>query len=67
MLMELTFKRKILKVFLHPPPPLERESFVKVIHLVHLVRHKTNPLSMSKSACENYLFEDYCLKSGMAI
>jgi len=34
MLMELTFKRKILnfiveflKVFLHPPPPLEREDF----------------------------------------
>jgi hypothetical protein len=52
MLMELTFKRKILnfivgllKVFLHQPPPLEREGFVKV---VHLVRHKTNPLSMPK-------------------
>jgi hypothetical protein len=52
MLMELTFKRKILnfivgllKVFLHPPPPLEKESFVKV---VRLVIHKTNPLSMLK-------------------
>ena len=52
MLMELTFKRKILnciveflKVFLHPPPPLEREGFIKV---VRLVRHKTNPLSMPK-------------------
>jgi hypothetical protein len=38
--MGLTFKRKILncivgllKVFLHPPPPLEREGFVKVVHL----------------------------------
>ena len=67
MLMELTFKRKILnciveflKVFLHPPPPLGREGFVKV---VHLVRHKTNPLSMPKRDCENYLFEDYHLKS----
>ncbi len=52
MLMELTFKRKILnfivgllKVFLHPPPPLEREGFVNV---VCLVRHKANPLSMQK-------------------
>jgi hypothetical protein len=63
MLMGLTFKRKILncivsllKVFLHPPPPLEREGFVKVVHLVHLVRHKTNPLSMPKRDCEKYLF-----------
>jgi hypothetical protein len=50
MLIELTFKRKILncieellKVFLHPSPPLEREDLVKV---VRLVRHKMNPLSM---------------------
>jgi len=41
MLMGLTFKKKILncivellKVFLHPPPPLERESFVKVLELI---------------------------------
>ena len=34
MLMELTFKRRILKVFLHPPPPLERESVVKVVELM---------------------------------
>jgi hypothetical protein len=61
MLMGLTFKRKILnyivsllKVFLHPPPPLEREGFFKV---VHLVRHKTNPLSMPKRDCEKYLFQ----------
>jgi hypothetical protein len=46
MLMELTSKRNILKVFLHPPPPLERESFAKV---VRLLLHKTNPLSMPKS------------------
>ena len=31
MLMELTLKRKILKVFLHPPPPLERESFARIV------------------------------------
>jgi hypothetical protein len=25
------FERKILKVFLHPPPPSERESFDRVV------------------------------------
>ena len=52
MLMELTFKRKILsfilvllKVFLHPPPPLEREGFVKV---VRSILHKTNLLSIEE-------------------
>jgi hypothetical protein len=34
MLMELTFKRKILKVFLHPPPPPEWERFVKAVGLM---------------------------------
>jgi hypothetical protein len=27
------FERKILKVFFHPPPPLERESFVRTVEL----------------------------------
>jgi hypothetical protein len=38
--MDLTFKRKILncidellKVFLHPPPPLEKESFAMTVEL----------------------------------
>jgi hypothetical protein len=59
MLMELTFKRKILnfivgllKVFLHPPPPLEREGLVRI---VWLVAHKMNLLSIQKRDCENYL------------
>jgi hypothetical protein len=34
MLMELTFKRRILKVFLHPPPPLGRESVVNIVELM---------------------------------
>jgi hypothetical protein len=41
LLMELTFKRRILncidellKVFLHPPPPLERESLVRLVGLM---------------------------------
>ncbi len=41
MLMDLTFRRKILiciaellKVLLHPPPPLERESLFKVVGLM---------------------------------
>jgi len=36
--MELTFKKRIpncivefLKVFLHPPPPLERENFIRIV------------------------------------
>ena len=37
--------RETLKVFLHPPPPSERESLVEV---VWLVRHKTNLLSIPK-------------------
>ena len=31
MLMELTFKRKILKVFLHPLPPFERRSILREV------------------------------------
>ena len=38
LLMELTFKRRILncidellKVFLHPPPPLERKDFIGIV------------------------------------
>jgi hypothetical protein len=36
---------ELLKVFLHPPPPLEREGFVKV---VRSILHKTNLLSIEK-------------------
>jgi hypothetical protein len=38
LLVELTFKRRILsciedflKVFFHPPPPMERESFMRIV------------------------------------
>jgi hypothetical protein len=27
------FERKLLKVFLHPPPPSERESIVRAVEL----------------------------------
>jgi len=36
---------ELLKVFLHPPPPLEREGFVKV---VCLIINKMNLLSILK-------------------
>jgi hypothetical protein len=45
---------KILKVFLHPPPPLERESLVKVAGLI--IEQKRNLLSTKKSDCEKNLF-----------
>jgi hypothetical protein len=48
---------------IQPLPPLERESFVRIVE-------STIPqiylLSMNKKD-ENYLFEDYHLKSGIAI
>jgi hypothetical protein len=50
---ELNFRRgleiligKTLKVFLHPPPPLERESLVEVAGLI--IEQKRNLLSMKK-------------------
>jgi hypothetical protein len=45
--------RRILNVFLDPPPPSERESPVKV---VGLIIQKMNLLSTFKTGCENYLF-----------
>jgi hypothetical protein len=60
MLMGLTFKRKILndieeflKVFPHPPPPLERESFVRTLEPRI---HQKYLLSIQKRDCEKYLF-----------
>jgi hypothetical protein len=44
--------RKILKVFLHPLSPSEKESFVR---WVGLKIPKTNFLSIAKRNCENYL------------
>jgi len=61
MLMDLTLRRKILicivellKVFLHPPPPLERESFIRI---VELRIHQIYLLSIQKRDCEKYLFQ----------
>ena len=45
--------RKILKVFLHPPPPLERESFVEV---ADFMIQEMNLLSTKKLDCEKNLF-----------
>jgi len=65
MLIGLTFRRKILicivellKVFLHPPPPLEREIPIRI---VKLTIPKVTTLSIKKGDCENYLFKDYRL------
>ena len=44
--------REILKVFLHPPPPLERESFIRTLELTI---PKVTTLSIPKQDCENYL------------
>jgi len=54
---------KTLKVFLHPPPPSERESLVKV---VGLMIQKMNLLSTLKRGCENYLFIYKFVKQGDA-
>jgi len=43
----------ILKVFLDPPPPLERESFAMV---VELTIPKVTNLSTQKRDCEKYHF-----------
>jgi hypothetical protein len=40
--MKLIILEGLIKVFLHPPPPLEREGFVKT---VGLIGHKMNVLS----------------------
>jgi hypothetical protein len=42
---EVIILDEIFKVFLHPPPPSERESFVKVLGLIIL---KMNLLSIPK-------------------
>ena len=71
--MGLAFRSKILigivellKVFLHPPPPLERECFGPI---VESRIPKMTILSISKMGSKNgivnYLFEDYRLKSGI--
>ena len=44
---------KLLKVFLHPPPPSERESLVKV---VGLMIQEINLLSTKKSDCKRIFF-----------
>ena len=45
---------KFLKVFLHPPPPSERESLLRI---VELTIPKVTALSIQKRDCENYLFQ----------
>jgi hypothetical protein len=45
--------REILKVFLHAPPPLQREGFVRT---VELTIPEVTALSIQKGGCENYLF-----------
>jgi hypothetical protein len=54
----------ILGVFLRPPPHLERENFIRNVEL--MIPEVPN-LSILKKGCENYLFEDYHLKSGILI
>jgi len=51
-------------VFLHPPPPLERESLVGCVKLTIA---KVTTLSIQKCDCENYLFDGYRSKSGIGI
>ena len=58
--MKLAFKRKILnctmqflKLFINPPPPSERETFVKAGELI--IQEKSL-LSTLKRDCENYFF-----------
>jgi hypothetical protein len=45
---------KTLKVFLHPPPPLERESFVEA---VGFIIQRLGVLSIQKRDCENNLLK----------
>jgi len=45
--------REILKVFVHSPPPLERES---IIRIVGFTIPEVTFLSTQKGGCENYLF-----------
>jgi hypothetical protein len=59
-LMDLTFRSKILfcivellKAFLHPPPPPERE---KLFRIVDSILPKLSILSKEKRDCENCLF-----------
>jgi hypothetical protein len=44
--------REILKVFIHSPPPLERE---RLISIVELTIPKVITLSIQKGDCEKYL------------
>jgi hypothetical protein len=44
---------RVLKVFLHLPPPLERENLMRI---VDTRVSKIVVLSIQKSECENYLF-----------
>ena len=44
---------EFLKVFLHPPPPLEGKSIIRKVEFIIL---KMIILSIQKRTCENYLF-----------
>jgi hypothetical protein len=55
-------QEETLRIFLHPPPPWERESLIRV---AELTIPKVTALSTQKGNCENYLFEDDYLQSRM--
>jgi len=52
------FQGEIFKVFLHLPPPLERESLLGLLNR----RYQKWPFCQyPKWDCENYLFKNYSL------
>ena len=51
------YRKKLLKVLLHPSPPLERESLIRI---VELTIPKVTTLSIQKRHCEKYLFQWVC-------
>jgi hypothetical protein len=51
---------KFLKVFLHPPPPLERENLLGLFNERY---QKGAFCQYLRRNCEKYLFEDHHLKS----
>jgi hypothetical protein len=49
------FDKETLEVFLHPPHPLARESFIRI---VESTIPKLTTLSIQKRACEKYLLRN---------
>jgi hypothetical protein len=60
----LKFRQENFKGLSPSTTPFGKRRFIR---LVAFTIHQTNLLSMEKLNCENYLFEDYQLKSGRAI